>query len=78
MNIENFIRTIDNFPKSGIKFKDITPLLNNHEAMNHCLELLISDLENKKIDKVIGVESRGFFFWNLNCSKIKCWFCACT
>lgn len=74
MNIENFIRTIDNFPKSGIKFKDITPLLNNHEAMNHCLELLISDLENKKIDKVIGVESRGFFFGTLIAQKLNAGF----
>jgi adenine phosphoribosyltransferase len=62
MNIENYIRDIQDFPKKGIAFKDITPLLKSPEATNACLELLVSELENKKIDKVVGVESRGFFF----------------
>jgi adenine phosphoribosyltransferase len=62
MNIENYIRDIQDFPKKGIAFKDITPLLNSPEATNACLDLLVSQLENQKIDKVVGVESRGFFF----------------
>ena len=62
MNIENYIRDIQDFPKKGITFKDITPLLNSPEATNTCLDLLVSKLENQKIDKVVGVESRGFFF----------------
>jgi adenine phosphoribosyltransferase len=62
MNIENYIRDIQDFPKKGITFKDITPLLNSPEVTNACLDLLVSQLENQKIDKVVGVESRGFFF----------------
>ena len=62
MNIENYIRDIQDFPKPGIGFKDITPLLSNPEATNACLNLLVSTLQDKKITKVIGVESRGFFF----------------
>ena len=70
MNIENYIRDIQDFPKSGIIFKDITPLLLNSEATNTCLDLLISSLEGKKIDKVVGVESRGFFFGMLLAQKL--------
>lgn len=62
MAIKNYIRDIQGFPKEGILFKDITPLLNNPDARNKCLELLVAPLRGKKIDKVIGVESRGFFF----------------
>lgn len=70
MNIQNYIRGIQDFPKPGITFKDITPLLLNNEATNACLDLLISSLEGKKIDKVVGVESRGFFFGMLLAQKL--------
>lgn len=62
MNIENYIRDIQDFPKLGINFKDITPLLNNAEARDYCLNQLLEMIPDVKIDKVIGVESRGFFF----------------
>ena len=60
--IETYIRDIKNFPKEVIIFKDITPLLNNAEARKEVLKRFIENLPNTKIDKVIGVESRGFFF----------------
>lgn len=69
MNLENYIRDIQDFPKPGIGFKDITPLLSSPEATNVCLELLASTLVDKKINKVIGVESRGFFFGILLAQK---------
>lgn len=62
MALTDYIRDIQDFPKPGINFKDITPLLNNTEARKECLQLLVNSLRNKKIDKVVGVESRGFFF----------------
>ncbi|HLF51819.1 adenine phosphoribosyltransferase [Flavobacterium sp.] len=62
MSIANYIRDVKDFPKEGIVFKDITPLLNNPEARKECLKLLVSGLNGKKIDKVVGVESRGFLF----------------
>jgi len=74
MNIENYIRDIQDFPKPGIGFKDITPLLINPEATNECLELLISTLQDKKITKVVGVESRGFFFGILLAQKLNAGF----
>ena len=74
MNIENYIRVIQDFPKPGIGFKDITPLLINPEATNACLELLTSTLLDKNITKVIGVESRGFFFGILLAQKLNAGF----
>ncbi len=62
MSLEKYIREVQDFPKEGIMFKDITPLLLDSEARNECLTILLSQIKDKKIDKVIGVESRGFFF----------------
>lgn len=62
MKIENYIRDIQGFPKEGILFKDITPLLNDPIARQECLRILVESLKGHKIDKVVGAESRGFFF----------------
>ncbi|MFG4002290.1 adenine phosphoribosyltransferase [Flavobacterium aquidurense] len=62
MKIENYIRDIQGFPKEGILFKDITPLLNDPIARKKCLSILVESLNGQKIDKVVGAESRGFFF----------------
>ena len=70
MNLQDYIRDIQDFPKEGIGFKDITPLLISPEATNFCLETLVKSLKDKKIDKVIGVESRGFFFGILLAQKL--------
>ena len=61
-HIENFVRDIPDFPKKGVLFKDITPLLANAEASQAMLQELLIPLKNIKIDKVAAIESRGFFF----------------
>ena len=65
MTLNQYIRDIQDFPKPGIGFKDITPLLANPKAVKECMALLINSLKEKKIDVVVGVESRGFFFATL-------------
>ena len=65
MLLEQYIRDIQDFPKPGIVFKDITPLLASPEGTKACLSLLLSNLKDKNIDKVVGIESRGFFFATL-------------
>ncbi|UWY27046.1 adenine phosphoribosyltransferase [Flavobacterium sp. TR2] len=74
MKIENYIRDIQGFPKEGILFKDITPLLINPEARTNCLRILVNSLENQKIDKVAGAESRGFFFGMLLAQELNAGF----
>lgn len=56
------IRDIPDFPKPGILFKDITPLLANPEAFGHVIELLTAHYKKMNISKVVGIESRGFIF----------------
>lgn len=62
MEIKNLIRDIPDFPIPGVMFKDISPLMLNSEAMAYCQQTWLQAIGNQKIDKVIGVESRGFFF----------------
>jgi adenine phosphoribosyltransferase len=74
MKIENYIRDIQGFPKEGILFKDITPLLINPNAREECLKILIDSLKDQKIDIVIGAESRGFFFGMLLADRLNAGF----
>ncbi|MBC9130641.1 adenine phosphoribosyltransferase [Frischella sp. Ac48] len=60
--IKNSIITIPDYPKKGILFRDITSLLENPEAFKTTVELLVAHYRNKKIDKVVGTEARGFIF----------------
>jgi len=60
--IKKFIRDIPDFPKPGIVFKDITPLLQNHEAFARTIRNLVNRYSGKEIDAVVGIESRGFLF----------------
>jgi len=74
MKIENYVRDIQDFPKEGILFKDITPLLNDVQARQECLSILVNSLKGQKIDKVVGAESRGFFFGMLLAQELNAGF----
>ena len=54
------IRTIPDFPKPGILFRDITTLLANPEAFNSVIDLFVELYQKEQIDLVVGIESRGF------------------
>lgn len=60
--IAESIRTIPDFPKPGIQFKDITTLLNDKEATRLTTMMLTKPFEGQQIDYVLGLESRGFLF----------------
>ena len=59
-NIRRAIRDIPDFPKPGIVFKDITPLLANGRLFSATIDLLADRYKNEKVDVVLGIESRGF------------------
>jgi adenine phosphoribosyltransferase len=61
-SIKSKIRTVPNWPKEGIMFKDITTLLKDPQGFKETIDLLYNRYKDKKIDKVIGIESRGFIF----------------
>jgi adenine phosphoribosyltransferase len=74
MELKPFIRDINNFPKDGIVFKDITPLLKDAKALAAAGHNLLELVANQKIDKVVGMESRGFFFAPLLASHLNAGF----
>jgi len=57
-----FVRDVPDFPKPGILFKDITPLLRSSEALDRSVRLLAEPFEKKGITAVAAIESRGFIF----------------
>lgn len=60
--IISLIRNVPDFPKKGILFKDITPLLANPEAFKAIIDEFVTICKNKGITKVVALESRGFIF----------------
>ena len=74
-SIKSKIRTIPHWPKEGIMFRDITTLLKDPQGFKETIDILYKRYKNEKIDKVIGIESRGFIFGSplaylLNCGFV--------
>ena len=61
MDLAAFLRDVPDFPKPGILFKDITPMLASPEAMQAATDQLAA-LDFGPVDKIAGIESRGFLF----------------
>lgn len=74
MDLKSYIRDIPDFPIEGVSYKDITPLLLDHNAMQLAVKLFMNNLPHGNIDKVVGIESRGFFFATLLADKLKAGF----
>ena len=62
MNLSEKIRVVDNFPKEGISFKDITTLIGDGEALKYTIDIIANKLKEKNIDVIVGPEARGFIF----------------
>lgn len=60
MNLKSLIRDVPNFPKEGILFRDMSPLLQNPEALEFVSKNLVKNVDLNKIDYFAGIESRGF------------------
>jgi 5'-methylthioadenosine phosphorylase len=65
LEIKNSIRTVPNWPKEGVMFRDITTLLKDKEAMDKAIEIFVNRYKNKGIDLVAGIESRGFIMGSI-------------
>ena len=63
--LEESIRDVLDFPKPGIIFKDITPILADPDLLSSSIKALTSFVDNSSIDKVIGIDARGFIFGSL-------------
>ena len=60
--IRDLIRDVADFPKKGIMFKDITPVLSDIKALRLSIDEMAKPYVNQNIDVVVGIESRGFIF----------------
>lgn len=60
MDLKKYIEIVDDYPKPGIKFKDITPLMNDGEAYKYATDQIVKYAREKEIDLVVGPEARGF------------------
>lgn len=58
--LKSLIREVPDYPKPGILFKDISPLLADPKSLKRLIELLAAQVSNKSVTKIVGIESRGF------------------
>ena len=61
-HLKNSIRNIPDYPKPGIQFKDITPILQNPKLFGYVIDIFYDRYKSEKIDVIVGIESRGFIF----------------
>ncbi|HCW54255.1 MAG TPA: adenine phosphoribosyltransferase [Clostridium sp.] len=62
MDFKEKIRVIEDFPKEGISFKDITTLIGDAEGLKESIDAIVNYLKDKNIDAIVGPEARGFIF----------------
>lgn len=62
VNLKSAIRSIPNFPRKGVVFRDITTLLLQPEAFRYCLDQMQAFAMKKEVDRILAIESRGFIF----------------
>ncbi|MEH7106157.1 adenine phosphoribosyltransferase [Bacillus sp. JJ1764] len=60
MDLTQFVAIVPDYPKEGIVFKDITPLMNNGDAYKYATDQIVSYAKDKQIDIIVGPEARGF------------------
>lgn len=60
--LNNTILAINDFPKKGVVFRDVTPLFSNPHLVNEVIDIFANYLKDKKIDAIVGIESRGYLF----------------
>src|SRR3989338_8316785 len=70
MDLKSTIRTIPNWPKKGVMFRDITTLLKDAKAFNYVIDKFFERYKNQQIDLVAGIESRGFILGGAIASKL--------
>ncbi len=73
-DIEQAIRNVPDFPKAGIQFKDITPVLANARLFAGAIDLLAGDFTPGMVDAVVGIDARGFIFAAAAATKLQAGF----
>tara|TARA_B100002052_G_C15705145_1_gene516962 strand:- start:319 stop:846 length:528 start_codon:yes stop_codon:yes gene_type:complete len=71
MDLKKYIRSIPDYPKKGILFRDITTLIKSPEAFNFAIDKIVKISEKMEFDKIAAIESRGFVFASVVSYKLK-------
>ena len=74
MDLKKEIREIQDYPKEGISFKDITTLIKNPKALNFVIDSVVEEFRDKGVTKVVGLEARGFSFGGALASRLNAGF----
>jgi len=74
MDLKNEIREVQDYPKKGISFKDITTLIKNNNALNYVIDSIVNEFKDKGVTKVVGLEARGFIFGGAIASRLNAGF----
>lgn len=74
MDLKKEIREIQDYPKEGISFKDITTLIKNKDAFNYVVDSVVNEFIGKGVTKVVGLEARGFIFGGAIASRLNAGF----
>ena len=73
-DLEQAIRNVPDFPKPGIQFKDITPVLANGRLFAKCIDELCGNFKPGDVDAIVGIDARGFIFAAAAALKLQCGF----
>lgn len=71
MDLKKKIRNINDFPQKGIVFRDITPILEDKKAFRLMIKKFVDKTKDLKVDKVVGIDARGFIFAGILADKLK-------
>lgn len=74
MELKDYIRSIQDYPKEGILFRDITTLLKDKDAFKLAIDKMAEQVKDKKVDLIVGAESRGFLIGSALAYKMNCGF----
>ena len=74
MELKDYIRNIKDYPKEGILFRDITTFLKDKDAFKLAIDKMAEQVKDKKVDLIVGAESRGFLIGSALAYKMNCGF----
>jgi adenine phosphoribosyltransferase len=74
IDLKELVRTIPDYPKPGIMFRDITTLLGHAGGFRACIELLTAPFSNRRVQAVAGIEARGFILGGAVADRLRCGF----
>ena len=74
MDLSKYVADIQDFPEEGVLFRDVTPLLKDKDAFKFAIDAMAKQVEDKKIDYIVGAESRGFLIGSALAYRLNCGF----